>query len=301
MIITVKDATKDFLSNPNLKESTFSQYSFICEKHILPYFKDMDIKQLNNRAINGFIQEKIKNGGLLGKPLSPKTISDMTCLLIQIVKAHHHFEINVKKPRYRQEEIAIFSKSEYNRLKAYLSLDTDSRKLGIIIAMLTGIRIGELSALKWENIDLDRGIIYITKTMQRIKSIGTKKKTKIIIDTPKSIASIRSIPIPNVLLRTLEEFEAPSNTYVLTNTNKYIEPRVYQRYFKKCLSACNITDYKFHTLRHTFATNGIASGMDVKTLSILLGHSDVSFTMKRYVHPNIEHRRIQIEKLAVGF
>ena len=301
MILTIADATKDFLASPNLKESTFSQYSFICERHILPYFKNTEFSQLNNKAINNFIQEKVRNGGLLGKPLSPKTINDMACLLVQIVRGHSQFEIDIEKPRYRQEEITIFTQGEHSRLKTYLSLGTDSKKLGIIIAMLTGIRIGELCALTWKDIDLERGIIFINKTMQRIKSVGTKAKTKIIIDIPKSIASIRAIPIPEILLALLKMFKSDDSFYVLTNTKKYIEPRVYQRHFKRFLEACNIPDYKFHTLRHTFATMAISIGMDIKTLSITLGHTDVSFTMKRYVHPNIEHRRTQIEKLAVGF
>jgi len=301
IMLTMEDATKEFLSSTNMKESTFSQYSFICERYILPYFKNTEIRKLSNGSINSFIQEKINNGGLLGKPLSPKTINDMAGLLVQIIKGHSQFEIDIAKPRYRSEEITIFTKDEYNKLKAYMSLDTDNRKLGIIIALLTGIRLGELCALTWESIDLDRGIIFINKTMQRIKSLGTKAKTKIIIDTPKSTASVRAIPIPVILLDLLRMFKSDDSFYVLTNTKKYIEPRVYQRHFKRFLEACSIRDYKFHTLRHTFATNAITSGMDLKTLSMLLGHTDVSFTMKRYVHPNMEHRRTQIEKLAVGF
>ena len=169
--------------------------------------------------------------------------------------------------------------------------------------MLTGIRIGELCALKWEDIDLENGILHINKTMQRIKTMDSKakRKTKIIIDTPKSIASIRAIPLPLILLDKLKKHKGKPNTYILTGTTKYIEPRIYQRHFKAHLSDCNIKDNNFHTLRHTFATMAITKGVDIKTVSVLLGHSDVSFTMKKYVHPNLEHKRNQIEKLAVGF
>jgi len=164
--------------------------------------------------------------------------------------------------------------------------------------------VGELCALKWENIDLEgKGTIFIDKTMQRIEATGDteKAKTKIIIDTPKSLASIREIPLPAVLHDKLKEFQSHGSSYVLTNTKKYIEPRVYQRHFKSYLQACDIADTKFHTLRHTFATMAVANEIDIKSVSMLLGHTDISFTMKRYVHPNIEHRRTQIEKLAVGF
>ena len=169
--------------------------------------------------------------------------------------------------------------------------------------MLTGIRIGELCALKWKNIDLENETIFVDKTIQRIKVANSieDKKTKVIIDTPKSPASIRTIPLPQILLHILKNFKSSDNSHLLTNTQKYIEPRIYQRHFKSFLEECSIKDNRFHTIRHTFATMAISRGMDIKTLSVLLGHTDVSFTMKRYVHPNIEHKKAQIEKLAVGF
>ena len=298
---TMEQVIKDFLENSKLKESTFSRYSFICERHIIPYFEGIAIKKISNEMIKNFVQYKLENGGLKGKSLSPKTVNDITCLLLQIVKRYCKIELNINKPSYKQSEISVFSESEYRKLKTYLSMGTDSKKLGIIVAMLTGVRIGELCAIKWENIDLNAGIISITKTIQRVKNIKGKARTKIIIDTPKSKASIRTIPIPAILLNILTNFKANGNTYLLTNTPDYIEPRVYLRYFKDYLQACELKDNKFHAIRHTFATMAVEKEIDIKTLSILLGHSDVSFTMKRYVHPNMEHKRIQIEKLAIGF
>jgi len=304
-INTIEQATKDFLlkSKSKLKESTFSKYSFICERHIIPYFEDMKLDALNNESINKFIQDKLNDGGLMGKSLSPKTINDITSLLLQILRDCCQLDIDIEKLSYKQSDISIFTESEYSRLKAYFSIGLDSKKLGIIVTMLTGLRIGELCALKWENIDLDSRVITINKTIQRIKITDDvqKAKTKIIIDTPKSAASIRAIPIPEILLHKLKCFKSKSNTYLLTNTTEYVEPRKYQRHFKSYLEACAVNYNNFHTLRHTFATMAISRGMDIKTLSILLGHSDVSFTMKRYVHPNMEHKREQIEKLAIGF
>ena len=304
-IQTIEQATKDFLkqSRTKLKESTFSRYNFICERHILPYFKGIELDKLNAEIIHKFAQDKLNDGGLLGKPISPKTINDITCLLLQIVKIYCNSNIDFDKLSYKQSEISIFTEPEYNKLKAYLAISEDNKKLGIIVAMLTGIRIGELCALKWENIDLKHEVITINKTMQRIKIADNTgaTKTKVIIDTPKSNASIRAIPIPQILLHKLEMFKSKENTYLLTNTTDYIEPRIYQRHFKSYLEACSIKDNNFHTLRHTFATMAISRGIDIKTVSILLGHTDVGFTMKRYVHPNMEHKREQIEKLAMGF
>jgi len=305
MVKTIEEATKGFLTKAKrkLKESTFSRYSFICERHIIPYFQGIQLNQLRNQDITDFIQYKLKNGGLRGTPLSPKTINDMVCLLAQIIKSYSKFDIDIEKPQYIQEEISIFTEAEYSKLKSYLSIGTDSKKLGIIIAMLTGLRVGELCALKWENIDLERGTIFINKTMQRIKDTDrtAKAKTKILIDTPKSKTSIRTIPIQGILLSKLKQFKSTNGSYVLTNTQKYIEPRVYQRHFKAYLEACAIRDYNFHVLRHTFSTTAISNGVDIKALSMTLGHSDVGFTMQCYIHPNLEHRRMQIEKVAIGF
>ena len=303
--LTIENATKNFLTQKKakLKESTFSQYSFICERHIIPYFKDLELAKIDNNAINSFIEHKINHGGLRGTPISLKTINDIICLLLQIVRSYSTGDITIEKPTYRQKEITIFTEKEYTRLKTHVSIGIDNKNLGIIITMLTGIRIGELCALKWENIDLENGTISINKTIQRIKETDSKKraKTKVVIDDPKSPASIRIIPIPTILHNILREFKSHEELYILTNSKSYIEPRTYQKHFKNCLKACDIKDNKFHTLRHTFATTAISRGMDIKTLSILLGHTDVGFTMKRYVHPNIEHRRKQIEKLATDF
>jgi len=301
----IEEIAKSFLVEKavgNLKESSLSRYTYLCKKYIIPYFKDIHPTDLNNESIENFIQH-LRNGCISGKPLAPKTINDILSLLLQIIKSGCQFEIDIKKLTLKQSEINIFTEAEYSKLKSYLLIATDNQKLGIMIAMLTGIRIGELCALKWEDIDLELGTVQIDKTIQRVKSMDVDaiSKTKVIIDTPKSTASIRTIPLPLILLSKLSEFRAGHDTYVLTNKKKYIEPRVYQRRFKSYLEACNIKDNKFHTVRHTFATMAISRGMDIKTLSVLLGHTDVSFTMKTYVHPNLEHRRIQIEKLAVGF
>jgi len=284
-IHTIEQATKDFLIKvkTRIKESTFSRYSFLCERHIIPYFSSINLSNLTDESINGFIYYKLNNGGLNGCQLSPKTVNDIVCLLLQIVKNYCKLEISVEKPTYKQRDINIFTETEYNKLQTFLSIGIDNKKLGVIVAMLTGVRIGELCALKWENVNLKTSVINISKTIQRIKTTDNTEpaKTKIIIDTPKSSASIRTISLPSILVRKLECFRSNDNTYLLTNTTDYIEPRIYQRHFKSYLTSCDITDNNFHTIRHTFATMAISNEMDIKTLSVLLGHTDVSFTMKR--------------------
>ena len=166
--------------------------------------------------------------------------------------------------------------------------------------MNTGIRIGELCALKWENINLEERKIYIKKTIERVY-IKKEKKTKIIIDTPKSNSSIREIPINNKLYEILKKMKGKSkkNEYVLTGSDThYIEPRNYQYHFKVILKKSKIkASYKFHALRHTFATICIEIGMDIKSLSEILGHADVSVTLNVYVHSSDKLKRKFLEKL----
>ena len=297
---TIEGVIKDFLKKKKhtVKESSFSRYTCICENHIIPYFKNMKLHKLNNEIINDFMRYKIEKN-----KLSSKTVKDIVCLLVQIIKGHIHFKIDIEKPRDRQKDISVFTHEEYDRLKEFISTGMNNKKLGIMIVMLTGIRLGEICALKWENVNLEKGIISINRTIQRVKvtTPTEKSKTKIVIDTPKSEASIRTIPIPSILQAKLREFKSYDSSYILTNTSKYIEPRGYQKIFKSYLKSCCIQDNNFHTLRHTFATMSVAKGMDIKTLSILIGHTDVSFTMKRYVHPDMEYQKTQIEKLAIGF
>ncbi len=164
-----------------------------------------------------------------------------------------------------------------------------------------GIRLGEICALKWEDINFQTQTLKINKTIQRIKNLDENAvtKTKIIIDAPKSQKSIRDIPIPSFMLDLLEKNKADKNSYLLTGTPKYIEPRVYQDMFKKYLKESGINDIKFHALRHTFATRAIEKDFDIKSLSEILGHSSVKFTLERYVHPSDEYKRQNMEKLSV--
>lgn len=304
-IVTMEQAVYSYLSNvkPKIKESTYAHYLFVCERHIIPYFKVCRISRVNHEIINEFIKFKLENGSLKHTALSPKTVNDIVCILIQIIKKQCKISFDIDKPSIKQPQISILYEKDYNRLLSNLYIGTDTKKLGLIIAMLTGIRLGELCALQWQDIDFNNELIYITKTLQRVKVTdkNDSRKTKIIIDTPKSDASIRVIPLPSILFDKLKEFIFCDNSYILTGAMKYIEPRNYQSYFKKVLKDCSIHDSNFHVLRHTFATRAISKGMDVKTLSSILGHADVSFTMKMYVHPTLEQKKSQIEKLTVNF
>ena len=173
----------------------------------------------------------------------------------------------------------------------YISGGNDPCSLGIVMALHTGMRIGEICALKWEDIDLPGKIIHVRHTLQRIQTFGTVKKTKIVITEPKSVSSVRDIPITDCLMTLLKKLRAGDDMFVLSGKRKPVECRTLQYYFKKVLSNANLPSVHFHSLRHAFATNCIALGFDVKTLSEILGHSSVEITLNRYVHSSIERKR----------
>ncbi len=165
------------------------------------------------------------------------------------------------------------------------------------------LRKDEICALKWEDISFVDNCIYIKKTMQRVQVNGkSDHKTKIIITCPKSNCSFRIIPIPKVLLIYLKEFQNKSDSYLLTgDANKIIEPRTMQNRFKSILEKLKIEPANYHSLRHTFATRCVELGFDVKSLSEILGHASINITLNRYVHPSMELKQKNMNKLSCLF
>ena len=282
----------------SIKKTTFYRYQYIVNKYILSYFKDKRLYYFVNYDFNIYIS-------YLSKNLSKKTVSDILTVLKGILKYiekkyNYDYKLElISMPRYNQTEIKTMENSEMERLKTHCLNSLDYKEIGIAICLLTGMRIGEICALKWENIDLDNKLIYIKVNMQRVY-IG-KKKTKIVEDTPKTKKSIRKIPISNKLLEVLKQIyidnKFSEDDYFLTGNKKYIEPRYYQKIFKECLNVCKIKNYNFHILRHSFATNCIKMGMDVKSLSEILGHSDVKITLNKYVHSSFDIQKKYLDKL----
>lgn len=174
------------------------------------------------------------------------------------------------------------------------------RNLGVYICLSSGMRIGEVCALTWEDLDTEKGVISVNRTIQRIYMIEDgKRKTELILDTPKTKNSIREIPISKDLLRILKPFKKIVNPsfFVLTNDIKPTEPRTYRSYYKNLMEHLKMPDLKFHGLRHSFATRCIESNCDYKTVSVLLGHSNISTTLNLYVHPNMEQKKKAIEQM----
>ena len=301
---------KDWLYNwidsqkPYIKESTYANYSTIIVNHIIPVLGNYKIAVLDHNCIQSFILEKAKNGRLDKKGgLSEKTIKDIVMIIKSTLKQAMNdgiievFNLDFNYPRTNKtNRNYILTQEDQKKIVHYILEHKTSRNIGILLSLYSGLRIGELCALKWEDIDIEKQIITINKTLQRIYTKSTKTSaSKIIITSPKTKNALRTIPInpyiSNVLQTLKDSTNSDESAYVLSCTDKYIEPRTYRKYFANLLIALDIDHIHFHSLRHTFATNCINLGVDYKTISEILGHSSINITLNLYVHPQMQEKR----------
>ena len=252
--------------------------------------------------INAYVDELLNDPDNKGATLSVSTIRAVIIMLKSILsygKSEYGINIsinNISLPKIDYKETDVFDHNEVNRL--ILAADhSDIYDLGILICLYTGMRIGEICALRWGEIDINNKLIKVRNTLSRISSSDSEKKTKIIIDTPKSKNSVRDLPIPIALVNDIYRIALhhSDNDFFLTGTHHPMEPRSYRNHYRNMLSKSGVPYRKFHTLRHTFATYCISKGIDIKTVSTLLGHSSIKISLDRYVHPNLESER---EKLS---
>ena len=282
-----------------VKRSTFSAYSLLIRNHLLPSFSGVD--DVSETMVQNFVFTKLEQG------LSQKSVKDILIVLKMILRYGvkqgymQHREIDVKFPTERErQEVEVLSRNNQKRIMDYVQSHFTFMNLGIYICLCAGLRIGEVCALVWDDIDVETGIITISKTIQRIYVIeGTEKHTEVIIDTPKSKNSIREIPIARDLMKMIKPFKKVVNGsfYVLTNSSHPTEPRTYRNYYKRLMKQLDMPKLKFHGLRHSFATRCIESKCDYKTVSVLLGHSNISTTLNLYVHPNMEQKMKCVEQM----
>jgi len=282
-----------------VKKSSFSAYTLLVENHLLPIFGNKYL--IEETDVQGFVFQKLEMG------LSHKTVKDILIVLKMILKFgaknkwidYSPFDIQFPTERVRHN-IEVLSKSNQKKIMSYIQEHFTFRNLGVYICLSAGIRIGEICALTWDDIDTENGIISVNRTIQRIYVIENgERKTELILDTPKTKNSIREIPISKDLLRILKPFKKIVNSsfFVLTNDAKPTEPRTYRSYYKSLMKDLNMPELKFHGLRHSFATRCIESNCDYKTVSVLLGHSNISTTLNLYVHPNMEQKKKAIEQM----
>lgn len=290
---------------PRVKESTANKYRNLLTSYIMPYLSSFPLSELSPSCIETVCNNLLHSGGKQQTGLSPKTVSDALSVIRNILRyaaANGHTVCDIQSVQIKHDfrPMRVLSRKEQEKLCSYLYAHLNSFNIGILICLFTGIRVGELCALKWEDISLKENTIYIHQTMQRVQAQNTgPKKTKIIITTPKSICSIRTIPIPAELAEIILKYQTTNVGFFLTNSNQhYVEPRTMQNRFKEVLKENSINEANFHALRHTFATRCVEVGFDVKSLSEILGHASVNITMNRYVHPSLELKKQNMQRLS---
>lgn len=282
-----------------VKKSTYAAYQLLIQNHIKPYFGDL--YEVNEEKVQQFVFDKLDAG------LSEKTIRDIIIVLKMILKFGikngylEYVQIDVKFPsKQDKKNLDVLSKADQKKFMEHLRNNFTFKNLGIFICLSTGMRIGEICGLRWCDVDTAEGVIKVRHTLQRIYIIeGETRHTELLLDTPKTANSVRDIPMSSELLKMLKFLNkvVNENYYVISNDIKPIEPRTYRNYYKKLCKQLDIPELKFHGLRHSFATRCIESKADYKTVSVLLGHSNISTTLNLYVHPNKEQKKKTIDKM----
>lgn len=288
-----------------VKLRTYGRYEYIIEKHINPKLGDYELEELSPVLLQDFVLDKIEHGNLkTNGPLANNSVIGIVNVLKSALSLAKSLEIiqknytnKIKLPQAIEKEVTAFDKLEQDKLVKFCLEAKKKNYIGIVICLYTGIRLGELLALTWNDIDLNSGIMNITKTAYRIKENGTPR---IVVDKPKTRNSSRIIPLPKQLIEILKQVKKKSNSlYVLSTRNGgMVGTREYQKTYQRILAKLDIPYKNFHSLRHTFATRAVEMGMDVKTLSEILGHKNPMITLQRYTHSLISYKTEMMNKMG---
>lgn len=287
-----------------LKKSTIHKYEYLISKHILPDLGNIPVSNIEANMVNLFAERKLTRGSLNGeKGLSKSYVRSM----MLIISSTLHFgaqegwckdiSSKIHKPSPGKRNLKILDSREQQCLEKKLVEELSPTTIGILITLKTGLRIGEICALKWEDFDFENNILYVRSTVSRIKNpLGSG--TTLIIDTPKTTSSLRGIPFSNDLKSVLFQVKSHSNSrYVVSDKKEFLSPRTFEYRYHKIMKQFQFPEINYHALRHSFATRCIEYGVDVKSLSEILGHANVSITLNTYVHSSMNLKREQMEKL----
>ncbi|MDD6572032.1 MAG: tyrosine-type recombinase/integrase [Thermoflexaceae bacterium] len=297
------------LQKTQWKQSSIVKYGNIMQSYLLPFFSDRLIAEITRNEVVSFSNMLLEKGGVNENGLSPKTVASIISVMKNIfeyaarIKGYNVADLTgivIKQP---QKPMKILTRAEQQKLSKYLYENLNPCNLGILVCLYTGLRVGEICALKWDDISFDEQYLYVHQTMQRLQTReNEREKTRVIISAPKSDCSIRKIPIPDDIFYLLKKCKKPENAFLLTGTgHRYMEPRTMQNHFQSVMKKCNICNINFHALRHTFATRCVELGFDIKSLSEILGHASVNITLNRYVHPSMELKQKNMNKLSELF
>jgi integrase len=306
--MTTEQLLTDWLENyekERVKPRTYSRYQGLLTLHIIPELGDVDITELGRRQIQEFLTRKKKDGNVRsGEQLSATSTNLMLTVFNLAFEYAYDMELVEENPCTRLKRapengrtIEAFSKEEQRRLETQIAVEDDRRLFGIRLCLYTGLRIGELLGLEWQDVDLDEGIITITKTVYRDKSeSGT---WQLCVDQPKTRASVRRIPLPPYIKEQLTDYRrSATSEYVVENKKgERMSIRSYQYMFEKLTERAGVRKLNFHALRHTFATRAVECGMDIKTLSEIMGHGSASVTLNRYAHSMMDTKIEMMNKL----
>lgn len=297
------------ISRNRVKPSTYVKYRNIILHYIIPHIGPRYPQELTTLLMEQYVALLLREGSARSdKGLSPKTVHDTLCVLRAVIAYIRKQpdsqlpEFEIVPPRCQKRQIRVLTMAEQERLIRYLRKGTDDCKFGVLLALLTGMRIGEVCALQWRDISLPDRVIHVRATMQRLQVQNAEQKTAICIGAPKSENAARDIPLSPLAVQLCAGFMRPElEAYILTGQPSYMEPRALQYRFARYTQQCGLEHVNFHALRHTFATRCIEVGFEVKSLSEILGHSNVKVTLDRYVHSSMELKRTNINKLsAIG-
>lgn len=299
---------KEWLATKKLsvKESSYATYTFMLEKHLLPAFGELDIKDVDTDRIDLFLLDRKNHGGIRdGGPLSDKTISEIKGTLNRVLryaKSHNMIETvpDSMPVSVKRRPIAVLTKQEQASLEKEALREDTPFSLGVLLCMNTGIRIGELCGLQWADFDWINETISIRRTVSRISVVDgeSSPRTRVVVQSPKTVCSIRTVPIPSNIMPYIRERARAKSVYVAAGGEKFMEPRVCREQYERFERRAGVSHHNFHILRHTYATNCVEQGVNVKVLSENLGHSDVNITLQRYVHPSMDSKRAEVNKLT---
>lgn len=288
----------EFYIKPSAKERTYNKYARIAHNHISPVLGDRDMEELTALELQKFSVD------LINKGMAPNTVNGIISILkCSLLRAESlgivdkQYVDAIYRPKTKEKDVESLSREEQRKIEQYIFDTKDDCRFGMVLGMYTGLRVGELLALKWDDIDFAKGIMTVNKSCHDSWKDGEFVK---VIDTPKTDSSIRKIPIPKQLISKLKELKKKAKgEYVVIGKTQYgAQVRSYQRSFENLLDLLGIPHKGIHCLRHTFATRALEVGMDVKTLSEILGHKSPMVTLKRYTHSMIEHKAEMMNRVG---
>ena len=280
---------------PTAKERTYEKYERICRRHLTPKLGEYETEMLSAGVLQRFVADMVAS-------FSPNTVNVVISVLKKSLKqaviygvAERQYSDGIIRPKPEEKRVECFTKEEQKKIEEYILQSKKQKLVGILLCLYSGLRIGELMALTWADIDFTEGLLSVTQSCHDGWGESGYKK---LLEAPKTKTSARVIPLPKQIICALKKAKRESGGTYIVGGDKSVSVRSYQRTFELLLKKLHIPHRGFHALRHTFATRALECGMDVKTLSEILGHKNPTVTLNRYVHSLMEHKQLMMNRLG---